>query len=65
MLPHLVLLGVTDVLLDQSRPRVGEGAQPVGDAVLLTSVVLVDGWEIFTRTKITSLYNPINVYRSY
>ena len=65
VLPHLVLLGVADVLLDQSRPRVGEGAQSVGDAVLLTSVVLVDGWEIFTRTKITSLYNPINGYRSY
>ena len=43
---HLVLLGVTNVLLDEGSPGVGEGAEAVRDAVLLTAVILIDGGEI-------------------
>ena len=43
---HLVLLGVTNVLLDEGSPGVSEGAEAVGDAVALTAVVLIDGGEI-------------------
>ena len=43
---HLVLLGVTNVLLDEGSPGVGEGTEAVGDAVALATVVLIDGGEI-------------------
>ena len=43
---HLVLLRVTYVLLDEGSPGVGEGAEAVSDAVLLTTVILIDGGEI-------------------
>ena len=43
---HLVLLGVTKVLLDEGSPGVGEGTEAVGDAVAPATVVLIDGGEI-------------------
>ena len=43
---HLVLLRVTYVLLDEGSPGVGEGAEAISDAVLLTTVILIDGGEI-------------------
>ena len=46
MRTHLVLLGVTNVLLDEGSPGVGEGTEAVRDAVFLTAVILVDGREI-------------------
>ena len=43
---HLVLLGVTKVLLDEGSPGVGKGAEAVGNTVALATVVLIDGGEI-------------------
>ena len=43
---HLVLPGVTNVLLDEGSPGVGEGTEAVGDAVALATVILIDGGEI-------------------
>ena len=43
---HLVLPGVTNVLLYEGSPGVGEGTEAVGDAVALATVILIDGGEI-------------------
>ena len=49
---NLVFLRVTDVLLDEGDPGVSEGAEAVGDAVPLTTVILIDGGEILIQCKL-------------
>ena len=49
---NLVLLRVTDVLLDERGPGVSEGAEAVGDAVPLATVILIDGGEILMECKL-------------
>ena len=49
---NLVFLRVTDVLLDERGPGVGEGAEAVGDAVPLATVILIDGGEILMECKL-------------
>ena len=43
---NLVLLGVTDILLDKSSPGGGEETEAVNVTILSTPVFLVDCWEI-------------------